>query len=95
MSEQSLFDTVGLAPSLPGAACRGRHHLFDPPDADVDPEDAQCAEQTALKLCSWCPALARCSDWLDSLPPAKRPRGVVAGQINRPPRPGRPGRQAA
>ncbi len=29
MSVQSLFDAVGLAPSLPGAKCRGRHSLFD------------------------------------------------------------------
>lgn len=94
MSVQSLFDAVGLAPSLPGAKCRGRHHLFDPPETDTNAEDALYAEQAALKICSWCPALARCADWYESLPKSKRPPGVVAGTVNRTAPRGRPRRSA-
>lgn len=94
MSVASLFDAIGLAPSLPGAKCRGRHHLFDPPEADTNAEDAEYAEKAALKICSWCPALARCADWVESLPKSKRPPGVIAGTVNRTAARGRPRRSA-
>ena len=83
MTAQTLFDAIGLAPSLPGAKCRGRHQLFDEPDRDTDPDDALYQQQAALKLCSHCPSLVRCRTWLESLPKAKRPPGVVAGVINK------------
>lgn len=42
--------------------------------------DAACAGRWELE----------CGDWLDTLPPTKRPYGVVAGHIYHLPRPGRP-----
>jgi hypothetical protein len=37
-----LFAALGAIPRLPGARCRGRHELFDPPDPnDPDCDDAQ------------------------------------------------------
>jgi hypothetical protein len=89
VSATKLFDAVGLSPALPGARCRGRHHLFDPPSANADPDDAAYAEQAALRLCAGCPALASCSRWFESLPKQQRPPGVVAGRVNLAPRPGR------
>lgn len=84
MIAQNLFDALGGAPSLPGAKCRGRHRLFDP-KAEFDPEPPEHTEQRhrqALALCAECPALARCADWVDSLPRSKRPSGVVGGRVN-------------
>jgi hypothetical protein len=79
----ATFDTLiaqlAGAPSLPGARCRGRSHLFD---ARADREPAPVVEQRhaqAVGLCTRCPALVRCRDWVDSLPVKKRPPGVVAG----------------
>lgn len=90
MTATSLFDAVGLAPSLPGAKCRGRHHLFDAPEPGVDTENTRNSEQRALRLCAECPSLVRCRAWLESLPKSKRPPGVVAGVVHRPQRVGRP-----
>ncbi|ORB26624.1 hypothetical protein BST38_25510 [Mycolicibacterium parafortuitum] len=94
MSAASLFDAVGLAPSLPGARCRGRHRLFDLPEPDIDTAEARHAEETALRLCSLCPSLVRCRTWLESLPKSKRPPGVVAGTVNRTAVRGQPRRSA-
>ncbi|AFM16986.1 hypothetical protein Mycch_2203 [Mycolicibacterium chubuense NBB4] len=94
MSALDLFDAVGLAPSLPGAKCRGRHRLFDPPNHGVEPGEAEYAERAAQRLCSVCPALVRCAAWFESLPPSRRPLGVVAGRVNRPRPVGRPRRTA-
>lgn len=91
MSAQGLFDAIGLAPSLPGARCRGRHRLFD----EAQPgEDADYRHSQALALCGTCPALTRCEQWFDDLPRSRRPAGVVAGQLNRPKAVGRPRRSA-
>jgi hypothetical protein len=38
----------------------------------------------ALRLCHRCPALAQCRHYIDGLPKAQRPTGVVAGRINVP-----------
>ena len=80
MSNQ-LNDWLGAllgAPSLPGAKCRGRSHLFD----EAQPgENATQRHNQAAGLCSRCPSLAACTEWVDSLPKAKRPPGVVAGRI--------------
>ncbi|AYE93450.1 hypothetical protein C0J29_00090 [Mycobacterium paragordonae] len=73
-----LIEALAGAPSLPGARCRGRHRLFDPADLG---EHAQARHAQALGLCDRCPALDRCADWLTSLPEAKRPLGVIAGQL--------------
>jgi hypothetical protein len=45
-----------------------------------EPEDIAAATE----LCTWCPALTRCSAYVESLPPKKRPAGVIAGQIHIP-----------
>ncbi len=76
-----LENVLAAVPSLPGARCRGRTALFDPrPSTDADREDA---EATALALCARCPAADRCRAWFDGLPPKARPKGVVAGVVNR------------
>jgi hypothetical protein len=80
----NLLDALAAAPNLSGAACRGRHELFDP--RDLSDPDRQDIEAEALALCRGCPALLACRRWYDSLPPGKRPIGVVAGQINAPKR---------
>jgi hypothetical protein len=78
----ALLAAVRAAPALPGARCRGRHHLFDEaaPGEDEDTVDQRHAQ--ALQLCAACPALTRCADWFDSLPRSQRPTGVVAGRLN-------------
>lgn len=76
-SLDSLLGGLLGVPALPGARCRGRHRLFD-----LDPVDsAPQRHAQALTLCSGCSALQACGDWLDSLTPARRPTGVVAGRI--------------
>lgn len=79
-----LLLSLAGAPALPGARCRCRHHLFDPPAAYEDPETVDARHPQALELCRQCPALASCRRWLDELPPQKRPPGVVAGEIRNP-----------
>ena len=71
------------APSLPGAKCRGRAHMFDGPDGREAPETTaqRHAQATLLCLAGPCPALGRCPDWMDSLKPSKRPSGVVCGLV--------------
>lgn len=87
-----LFAALGLAPALPGARCRGKHHLFDAPsELDREPTDVTAARHAqAIELCRRCTALASCTTWFDSLPKSKRPHGVVAGQINNTRSAGRP-----
>src|SRR5690606_7800734 len=59
-----------------GAACVGRHELFDVEDRDDERVDA------AVAICQTkCPALADCRAWVDSLKPSQRPLGVVAGRF--------------
>jgi hypothetical protein len=72
-----LYNALAGIPRLPGALCRGEAELFD--DFDLPDE--------ALQLCAQCPALTDCARWFDSLRPSQRPHGVIAGTVNRPPRP--------
>lgn len=74
----TLLGALIGAPALPGARCRGRSHLFDPPDPH---EDASQRHLQALGLCEHCPALTACEEWFATLKPSKRPPGVVAGRI--------------
>lgn len=76
-----LLAAITGTPSLPGAQCRGRSHLFDPPHPDEPVATAEARQVQALSLCVRCPALTRCDTWLNSLTPADRPPGVVAGQV--------------
>jgi hypothetical protein len=81
--ELDYVDLLGAilrgVPKLPKALCRGQIRLFD---AD-DPNDVERENQRydAAKLCSRCPELDPCSAWVDSLPPSRRPAGVVAGHV--------------
>ena len=68
-----LHEIVADAPKLDGALCTGRAPDWDAEDPDTVAD--------AIELCQRCPALRRCGDWLDSLPPHKRPAGVTAGQV--------------
>jgi hypothetical protein len=71
---------VSDIPKLHGAACLGRSNEFDaqPPKTP----DRDLAHLRAKRIClRQCPALDACRAWLDSLPPRRRPEGVVAGQF--------------
>lgn len=85
----TLTDLVGAlagVPSLPGARCRGRPHLFDEA-APAEPDTVAAARHAqALRLCLNCPSLDPCTAWFLTLTPAKRPTGVIAGRINQSPR---------
>jgi hypothetical protein len=86
-----LFAAFAAAPRLPGAACAGRHELFDLRDID-DPLRPQIEAEAVLVCETVCPSAtaAACADWLDSTPPSRRPEGVIAGVVRRPAAPGRP-----
>lgn len=89
MNLETLLLALAGAPSLPGAKCRGRSHLFDEAAPGEASEITDRRHQQALGLCRICPALASCTQWYAALPARKRPPGVVAGTIN--PKPvGRP-----
>ena len=75
---QRLLDEMDGV-SLPGAACVGRWSLFDPPARGEPPATTRQRHTQALAICAACPALDRCKDWVDQLPPNQRPPGVVAG----------------
>jgi hypothetical protein len=83
-SLDDLLLSLAGAPSLPGARCRGRHHLFDPPTRNEDAPVVEARHAQALSLCGRCPALALCRAWVAELPARQRPPGVVAGEIRQP-----------
>lgn len=89
-----LFAAILGAPALPGARCRGRHHLFDEPSHGEAADVAAQRHTQALSLCRDCPALASCEQWFDDLPQSKRPPGVVAGRVHRVNAGGRPSETA-
>lgn len=80
-----LFAALRGIPHLPDAQCVGLWAAFDPPEQGEQPEETEYRYKTALNVCARCPALSRCSDWLDSLPRSRRPHGVVAGRVIREP----------
>lgn len=77
-----LLLSLAGAPALPGARCRGKPHLFDPPTHGESSETAAARHFQALGLCSRCPALNQCRAWIASLPKGQRPKGVVAGKVS-------------
>ncbi|HPX38596.1 MAG TPA: hypothetical protein PLH92_17215 [Mycobacterium sp.] len=79
---EGLLDALAAAPVFPGAKCRGKPHLFDEAGPDEPPEVVQARQGQALGLCHRCPSLTRCETWFNSLPPRKRPGGVIAGQVH-------------
>jgi len=74
-----LLDQLAHAPSLPGAACRGRPELFD---VERDDRDAIAARESSLRDL---PGTRPCRRWLASLPRSAHPSGVVAGRVLGPP----------
>lgn len=76
-----LSNVLGGAPSLPGARCRGKAHLFDEAGPNETVETTTARHHQALGLCPACPALTACTTWLDSLPPGNRPPGVIAATL--------------
>jgi WhiB family redox-sensing transcriptional regulator len=81
----TLLAALVGAPALPGARCRGRHHLFDQAARGENPDTVNTRHAQALGLCARCPSLSRCKDWFNALPARERPFGVVAGRVNQPP----------
>ena len=76
-----VLGDVITTPQLPGARCRGKWALFDPADGDDDRQVVERLHAEAVTLCRQCPALTQCANWFHSLPPIKRPGGVVAGRL--------------
>lgn len=75
-------------PALPGARCKGRSALYERTVAEhqmtgrLTKTEVDEARREALRLCNnGCPALEPCRAWLDGLPAARRPTGVVAGVV--------------
>lgn len=83
----NLLLALAGSTALPGARCRGRWALFDPPEHGDNPAVTEQRHQQAIGLCQRCTALASCTEWFDSLPKAKRPAGVIAGRVRKPHRP--------
>ncbi len=81
-----LAELSATIPDLPNARCKGQSRLFD---RTINGKVGQRAKLTelaraqALQTCSIYPVLAQCRSWFDSLPPDRRPHGVVAGVLNR------------
>ena len=69
------------APSLPGARCRGKSHLFDAASPGEPAATTAARHTQALGLCRRCPALEDCERWVDALRPSQRPDGVIAGRV--------------
>ncbi|AFM19466.1 hypothetical protein Mycch_4768 [Mycolicibacterium chubuense NBB4] len=75
-------------PVLPGAPCKGRSDLFERTIGEhraagrLTTTEIDTARHEALRLChDRCPALDACRAYLQALPIAHRPRGVVAGLV--------------
>lgn len=80
-SFERILSALAGVPVLRGALCRHRHHLFDPAVEDEAEADVAARHTQAIGLCGRCPALPDCDAWVSSLPPARRPLGVVAGRV--------------
>jgi WhiB family redox-sensing transcriptional regulator len=76
-----LLGAIAAAPNLTGAACRERRDVFDATTGKAAGRPGVYAR--AIKVCTSCPVLTRCSAWVESLPPSQRPLGVTAGRIRR------------
>src|SRR4051812_28164605 len=74
-------------PDLPGARCKGRADLYERTNGEhgmtgrLTKTELENARSEALRLCAACPARNPCEVWLDALPAARRPAGVVAGLV--------------
>ena len=82
---RALLESI---PALPGARCKGRSDLYERTIGEhrmtgrITTTELDDARREALRLCNnGCPALDPCRAFLDALPAAQRPRGVIAGQV--------------
>lgn len=74
-----LLAELHAAPALDGAACTGRGHLFDDRQTEETTDAWRHRATAAASVCHRCPVMNGCRDWLESLEPARRPHGIVAG----------------
>lgn len=72
-----LLESMDGIPNLSGARCVGEWKIFDNEHGSAE------LEEYALNLCGSCPVRAECAEWVDSLKPSKRPKGVIAGRIHK------------
>ena len=71
-------------PRLAGAACRRHPDLFAATVVKGQgsrPASLTAAREQARAICRKCPALGQCESWVRSTPEARRPAGIVAGQL--------------
>jgi hypothetical protein len=77
-----LVAALAAAPRLDGALCKGKAAQFDEA-APGEPDNKVAARhQAAIEMCNRCPAFDACAAYFRSLPPAKRPPGVIAGRVH-------------
>lgn len=57
---------------LAGASCAGDSRFTSDAESDI---------AVAVTVCGSCPVIDTCRSWVDSLPPSRRPSGVVAGMV--------------
>jgi hypothetical protein len=75
------LDIAAAMPAMPNALCIPERKLFD-----RAAHGAPLAAELAQRCCRYCPHLAQCKQWLDTLPAVDRPAGVVGGVISKPTR---------
>ena len=79
----TLLEDLAHTPVLRGARCRDQYQLYDRTiSGSATAREVRQARREALRICEHCPCLQACADWVDSLEPWQRPRGVVAGQVH-------------
>jgi hypothetical protein len=70
---------IAHTPNLAGAVC------VDPATRNLFDAAAGVCTTAVLQEAAWacgrCPALTACRLWVEGLPPARRPRGVVGGLV--------------
>jgi hypothetical protein len=76
-----LLGAIAAAPNLTGAACREHRDVFDATVSKAAGRPGVYAR--AIRVCTSCPVLTRCSAWVESLPAPQRPLGVTAGVVRR------------
>jgi len=84
-----LIGALAGVPVLTGARCRHKHATFDEAQSGESDENVAARHAQALRLCvgdgsssAGCPAFAECESWFLSMPPSRRPTGVVAGRVH-------------
>ena len=68
------------APALDGAACDGRHELFDAAHRGEDRDQILYRHRAAQAICVTCPALDACTGNYLEVRSARRPPGVLDGR---------------